>query len=99
MHYTYSNPAEQIHAEELTLPLGDIALLPHGVQMSSAFPIVAEYVPLVQFVQSTLPVCVLNLPATQPVQAAPFEPVYPALQEHCVSTVLPSPEFDCVGQD
>ena len=82
MHYTYSNPAEQIHAEELTLPLGDIALLPQGVQLPSALPTVAEYVPLVQFVQSTLPVCVLNLPATQPMQVAPFEPVYPALQEH-----------------
>ena len=44
-----------MQAEELTLPLGDIALLPHTVQLLSAFPIALEYEPIVQFVHATLP--------------------------------------------
>ena len=55
MHYIYSYPAEQIQAEGLTLPLGDVALLPHGVQLLSAFPIALEYEPSVQFVHAILP--------------------------------------------
>ena len=88
-----------MQAEELTLPLGDIALLPHAVHELSVFAREAEYVPLVQFVHSTLPGCVLNLPAVHPVQAESPLPVYPALQEHCVSEVLPCTESACVGQD
>lgn len=88
-----------MQAEELTLPLGDIASLPHGMHVLSVFAREAEYVPLVQSVHATLPFCVLNLPATQPVQVEPSVPVYPALQEHCVPAVLPSAESAKFGQD
>jgi len=59
------------------------------------------YVLLPQFVQVSLPVTALYLPATQFVHAAPFGPVDPGLQRQeviLVCLVNACPEFDGQGR-
>ena len=51
-----------MQAEELTLPIGELALLPHAVHELSVFAIKTEYVPLVQFRQTLTPDVVEYLP-------------------------------------
>jgi len=82
------------------LPVGESEFDMHGKQTSAVFaPIVPEYFPCRQLLQSASPGTDLNLPAAQFVHIPPKGPVEPALQAQSINASLPTGEFESTVHD
>ena len=82
-------------SENSVLPFGDVNPAGHAVQNNAPL---AEYVFSGQTSHACEPEAFLNVPAAHAGHGPPFGPVYPGLQEHDVTFMLPTDEFALTGQ-
>ena len=89
-------PALQVQSAKSVLCAGEVEPTGHSKQVDE--PVVFEYVPLSQTLQTAFPLTSLYLPVTHGVQVLPSGPQYPALQVQSVKWSLPCGAFEFSGQ-
>ncbi len=89
VHGAPSYPTLQVHAALDALAVGELELLGHPMQNTTAVePTLVEYVPVEQLVHEALPIAVLYFPATHAEHGLPSGPVVPTMQLQAVTTKL-----------
>ena len=88
-------PALQAQLAKAVLCAGELESAGHDKQVDE--PVVSEYVPLLQTLQTASPLTPLYLPATHAVQAPPLWPQNPLLQAQLVTDTLPSGAVEFSG--
>jgi hypothetical protein len=85
----------QVQAAKAMLCAGELEFAGHVIQVDE--PVVPEYVPILQTLQTSSPLTFLYLPASHAVQAPLLLRQYPTLQEQLVFDTLPRGEFEFSG--
>jgi hypothetical protein len=85
----------QVQAAKAVLCAGELDFAGHDKQVDE--PVVFEYVPFLQTLQTASPLTFVYLPASHAVQFRPFCPKKPALQEQFVFDTLPGGAFEFSG--